>query len=190
MVTADFIVLGGGLILGVIGALVGFGKGLSVITKGVVGWIISFIGCYFLLGLVTELQFVKDFMLNIVNSLSANEAWWAKVLIAIRIDVIAVSAILFLIITLFRLLLVRLIKAIMEVDVLPMVIINKTLGLVLFVGFFLALGLTVFQIIAWVGGETAVKLASALEGSFLKLDQVYANNPMLSFIEIIKASKL
>jgi hypothetical protein len=40
------------------------------------------------------------------------------------------------------------------------------------------LALIVFQIIAWVGGESAESFLSQLSGSVFKIDNVFLNNPL------------
>ena len=185
MILADFIALAIVILFAVTGVMVGFGKGLELATNGLVGIIISIVACYFFLGMITEIGFVQNFMLGIVNALKNDGAWYATVLLAIRIDVVCVAVITFVLVQLVRILIINIIRAVAETDLLVMKIINKVLGAVLFIACALALALIVFQIIAWIGGETAISFASSLKGSAFALDGLFEVNPLKSLIDMI-----
>ena len=56
MLIADWVALGLILLFAVLGLLLGFGRGLRFFTKGIFGFIISVIFCYFLGGLIIKLR--------------------------------------------------------------------------------------------------------------------------------------
>ena len=58
--------------------------------------------------------------------------------------------------------------------------INRILGAVFFAAVFAAGLLIVFQIFAWIGGDTAANFLSNLDGSALLLDQLFLKNPLNS----------
>lgn len=70
MITTDYIMIGLIVIVGALGALLGFGKGIKILTGGIVGILTSIVNCYFLFGLISNLGFIKDFMNVIVEGLT------------------------------------------------------------------------------------------------------------------------
>ena len=186
MVLADGIILGIAVIAVALGTITGFGRGLEIISKGIFGKIFALVMCYFFIGLVIKIPAVSGLMENFVNMLQEDGQWYAHILLAIRVDIIAVVVGMFIVITVLRIIVVQLVKNVMETDNIAMEILNKTFGAILFLVLFCALALIVFQIIYWIGGETASNFANALKGSFMKLDVVFENNPINALVDTIR----
>ena len=95
----------------------------------------------------------------------------------IGIESIVLAVALFLIVQLVRVLIVNIIKGIVETNNVVIKLINKGLGLIFSLAFFIMVALIVFQIIHLIGGETAANFREYLTGA-LHLDYVFDNNPM------------
>ena len=175
MVLVDWIFIAGLLLFALIGLGLGFGKQLSFLTKGIFGVIISVVVCYFIFGLVYQLPFVQALLNKFRESLSSSEKPVVQFLLKIRVDIIAYAVALFVVVSIARLILVAIIKNVMEADTTVMKVINKTLGLVLGVAVFAALGLIALQIV-YLSGDGSVP--QGITGSFFKMDYIYTHNPL------------
>lgn len=177
----DWIFLAVLLVLVVLGALLGFGKVLKFVTGGIVGIIISIVLCYCFGGVILQLGFVSQMLTDLASH-------WADIdwLSAIHLEIIIYYVVLFILFTLIRIIIVRILKGVAETDVLVMRIINKLLGAVLMVAFgFLLMGL-VFQIIAFIGGDTATNFSNTLATSANAIVRpLYDLNPMRSLMAFI-----
>ena len=160
MITADIIVLVGCILFVLIGAMVGFGKGLKFFTSGIFGIIISAFVCYLIFGFVLNWGVVGDLLAKF------------------HIDKIVLAVVLFIIIQIIRVIIVKIIKGIVEIDNILFKIINKILGAAFMFVVALAILLIVFQIVAWIGGDTAANFAEQLKDSVFRLDDLFANNPL------------
>ena len=186
MVIADWIFIAGIVLFALVGVFLGFGKELDLLTKGVFGIIVSVIICYFVFGLVYNIPFVQALLLKFKETLVATEKPFVHFLFKIRIDIIVYAIALFLVVSGVRLVIVYIIKNVMEIDSKPMKIVNKSLGVILAVAVFFALGLIVMQIMYF---ATDGAVPDKLAGSFFRLDRIYANNPLAArIIEWLKAS--
>ena len=188
MITADVIVLVALLICIVLGSFMGFGKGLRLFTGGVFGRIISVVICYFLFGIVLSWGFVQDLLLRFTTMLSEKDTWICDLLLAIRIDMIVFAAVLFIVVQILRHLVVHIIAGVFEIDNKGVRVVNKILGVVLFVAFAAVFTLIIFQIIAWIGG-TDGGFYESLKGSAFGLDKIFTDNPLNSVFESIRASR-
>ena len=175
MVTADFIFIAGLVIFAVLGLALGFGKQLSILTKGIFGIIISIVVCYFVFGLVYNIPFVQSLLAKFKDYLVSTDKPIVQFLLKIRIDIIVYAVALFLVVTLLRIIIVLIIKNVMEIESTPMKIINKTLGLILGIAVCIAIGLIVMQIMYLSGDGT---VPEKMKGSFFHLDVLYLNNPL------------
>lgn len=177
MQIVDWIALGIILVLALIGVLLGFGKCLKIFTGGIIGFIISIVITYFLIGIVGSWGFVQSIMNSFSNALVSNGSGFCIFLNNIGIESIVLAIVLFLIVTLLRILLVNIIKGIVEIDNVVMKIINKVFGMIFFLAFFIMIALIVFQIIYLIGGDTAANFRETLSGG-LHLDALFDNNPL------------
>ena len=177
MAIIDYVFIGGVLLFALIGLGLGFGKQLSLLTRGILGLIISVFVCYLIFGLVYNIPFVQSLLEKFKQVLASSDKPVVSFLLKIRIDIIAYAVALFILVTLARILVVYIIKNVMEIESTPMKIVNKTLGLVLGVAVFFALGIIALQVIFLIYG-TEGGVWQAMEGSFFKLDYVYTHNPL------------
>ena len=181
MVIADWIFIAGILVFAGLGAFLGFGKQLELLTKGVFGIIVSVIICYFVFGLVYNIPIVQNLLLKFKEALAATEKPFVNFLFKIRIDIIAYAVVLFLVVSALRLVIVYILKNVMEVDSKPIRIANKTLGVILGIAVFISIGLIVMQIVFF-ASDGAVP--EPLQGSLFRLDRLYEHNPLAA--QIIK----
>ena len=177
MQIVDWIALGIILLVALIGIMLGFGKCLKVFTSGIVGIIISVVVTYFLIGIVGSWGFVQDLLGKFTQALGDNGSGFCIFLKNIGIESIVLAVALFLIVQLLRILIVNIIQGIAEANNVVMKIINKGLGMIFALAFFIMIALIVFQIIHLIGGETADNFRTYLTGA-LKLDYIFDNNPM------------
>jgi len=178
----DWIALAVLVVFAAIGALVGFGRGLKFLTGGIFGIIISVVLCYIFGSMLLGIPFIND----LLNKLADAIGGWS-----IAITVIY-YVILFVIFTLIRILIVKLIRKVAEADVLVMKIINRILGAVLLAGFGILLGLLALQIIYWVQAEPPLDYgnifyewmwdAETLKPSAI-VGEIYVNNPLAALAD-------
>ena len=140
MLMVDYIALAILVVFAAIGALVGFGKGLKFLTGGIFGIIISVVLCYIFGSMILGIPFVNDLLTKLAESIGG---WSIAVTVIYYI-------VLFVIFTLLRILIVKIVRKVAEADVLVMKIINRILGAVLLAAFGILLGLLALQIIYWV----------------------------------------
>lgn len=178
MLLADWIMLGVIAVVIILGLVAGFSGGLRFFTGGIFGVIISIIVTYFLLGVVNSWQFVQDLLAKLNDAMGLSEQACAV------IDQIILAVLLFVLVQILRIIIVKLIAGLFEIDNAFFKVINKILGIVVMAAVAAGIGLLVFQIIYWVGGETAHAVSQALDGSFFRLDWVYQHNPLRSLPDI------
>lgn len=188
MINADWIALGAIVLFALLGAIFGFGKGLKFFTSGIFGIVISVFVCYCLGGFVLELQFVQDLLAKISSGWVGKEGFFYDFLTKIHLEIIIYYIILFIVVCVLRRILVSLLKHVVEINFLPVKIINKVLGAALFVCAVTLLALVVFQIVYWVGGSTAENFRTVLADSAFKLDRLFENNPLNSIVEQVKST--
>ena len=181
MLTADIIVLIAFIVFALLGVIFGFGKGLKFFTGGIFGIIISIFVCYLIFGLVLDLGFVKG-LCNSFNEWLQESGSVGSFFASIHIDYVVLAIVLFIIVQIVRIIIVKIIKGVVETNNVVFKVINKVLGVVFFVLLLFAIILIVFQIAAWIGGDTSANFLAKLNGSFFGLDYVYENNPLLSVI--------
>lgn len=186
MVTADWVILIGALVFLVLGWLVGFGKGLKFFTKGIFGIIISVFFCYVFGGMILKLSFIQKILDAFIGAIT-DKGSFCDFLINIHIDIILYYIVLFIVAQLVRLVIVLILGSVVEIDNVVMKIINRTLGLIFFFGVFFILTLFAFQIVAWIGGDTAEDFVAHLSRGKLGLGSLYNHNPLLAIVERVKA---
>ena len=180
MLLADWIAVAVLAVALLLGLIAGFAGGLRFFTGGIFGIIISIIVCYFLYGVVSDWSFVNDLLVKLKDSVSAGNNVFTDFLINIHFEVIVLCIVMFIVIQILRIIIVKIIAGVMEINNPVFKVINKLLGMALMVAVAFMLGLIVFQIIYWVGGESAQQVTDAFENSVLKLDWLYENNPLRS----------
>ena len=178
MITADWIALAVIAGVAVIGALIGFGKGLKFFTSGIFGIVFSVFLCYILGGLIYGIPFVQD-LLNKFASLWEN----VHFLTVIHLEIIVYYILLFIVFQILRIIIVKILKGVFEAKFIVIRIINKVLGAVLLVGILVLLTLLVFQLVSWVGGDTAIQLDEMLSESGF-LGGLYRNNPLWALVNV------
>lgn len=186
MILADWIALGLVVVFAILGMLFGFGKGLKFFTSGIFGFIISIVVCYALGGIILNFGFVQDLLTSFRNVLVENGNGFCKFLLNIHIDIVVYYVALFITVTIIRLIIVKIIKSIVEINNIVLIILNKTFGVILFVGVLFMIALFVFQIITLIGGNTEANFLLKLSGSKLKLDWLFENNPFMAIIKFIR----
>ena len=186
MILADWIALGLVAFFCLLGMLFGFGKGLKFFTGGIFGIIISIVVCYALGGLIYNFGFVQDALGSMRTALEENGSGFCNFLLKIHIDVVVYYVGLFIAVTIIRLIIVRVIKSIVEIDNVVLIILNKTFGVILFLGVLAILTLFVFQIISLIGGNTEADFLLKLSGSKLKIDWLFEHNPFMTIIRYIR----
>ena len=140
MLMVDWIALGIIVVFAAIGALIGFGRGLKFLTGGIFGIIISVVLCYIFGSMILGVPFVNDLLTKLAESIGG----WSLVVTVIY------YVVLFILFTLIRILIVKIIRKVAEADVLIMKIINKVFGAILMAAFGVLLGMLALQIIYWV----------------------------------------
>ena len=177
MILVDYVAIGSFVLFGIVGAFIGFGKGLQVLTKGVFGIIISVVATYFLLDILLGISFVQDFMLKIKEFLSVQENAFCEFLVTIKFEHIVVAILLFVIMQILRKVVILIVSRMLESDNAVVKVVNKTLGAALSVTLMVGLSLLVMQIVYFSSGTQA---SSWFEGSFFRLDYLYIHNPLAS----------
>jgi hypothetical protein len=179
VLTADWVALCIVAVAALLGIILGFGKTLKIFTSGIFGIIISIIVCYFLYGIIINWPFTQDLMAKITDALANADNGFCDFLIKIRMDIIAICVGMFIIVQLLRIIIVAIIKNISETSNKVIRTINRILGMLLMIAIVVMLALIVFQIIAWVGGDSYQRFLDNLSGSVFKLDAVFLNNPLI-----------
>ena len=168
MGTIDAVTIIVAVLLAGLGLVVGFGRALKFFTKGIFGIILSVFVCVTFGGMIQGIPAVADWLSGLNASLG--DAW--GFLETIHFATVIFYIVLFVAVQILRILIVKFIVSIFSIDVLPMRIINRVLGMVLMVAAVLLLTLLVFAFIRAFGGD----ISASLEGSFL--GTLYHNNPV------------
>ena len=184
MSNLDLITLGVIMLTALIGAISGFGNGLKFFARGWLGRIISIIICYFLFGLVLKIPFVQDLLQKFVATLDG-EKWYLKILKYVRIDMIVFAVVLFFAVQLVKKLVVSLIDGLFSINTPFIRVLNKLLGVFIYLFLLLLLVLIVFQIAYLIDGADGA-IYQKTHGSLFGLDKLYLDNPLNMVIESIK----
>lgn len=189
MITADWVAVGLTAFFCLVGYIAGFGKGLKFFTSGVFGFLISVLVCYCLGGFIYKLGFVQELLAKLIAAMTGKNGF-CDFLIKIHIEVAVYYVVLFIIVSIIRVFAVLIIKSIVETDNAVLKVINRVLGMILFLAVFAMGALFVFHIISLLGGTTEAGFLEKLDGSFFRLDKVFEDNPVMTIIEYIRRSKL
>lgn len=180
----NIIILGVLLLAILLGVLLGFGKTLTFATGGIVGKIIATYFCYVLYSVVLNLPFVQNFISIFVEYLSSQDNFFFTILLFLRVELWLFGVLLFVAVQLIRMLIVRVIRGVFEIDTPVMKVINKVGGAIFMLAIVVSVLLVIGQILAWTTGVDG-PVYQYLEGSFLQLDYVFANNPLNGIFESI-----
>lgn len=187
LIVADFIFIGVAAVVAFLGWLIGFGKTLKFFTSGIFGILISVFVCYCLGGIIMNIGFVSDLLAKLAAVWGGKEGFFYEFLTKIRLEIVIYYVVLFVLVQLFRVIIVSALKNIAESEAKLMKIINRFFGaaLLLCMGFLITL--FVFQIIIWVGGSTLQNVKESFAGSALKLDYIFFDgNPLMHIVGYIK----
>ena len=177
MQIVDWLALGIILLSALIGLMLGFGKLLKWFTGGIVGIAISVVVTYFLIGIVASWPFVQALMGKLNSSMSSSSSGFVQFLARISTSKIILGIILFIIVQILRIIIVRIIKGIVEIDNPVIKVINRIGGMLFMLAVIVMLTLIVFQIVFWIGGDTASNFRNYLTGG-LKLNVLFDKNPL------------
>ncbi|MDE7257145.1 MAG: hypothetical protein K2N50_04235 [Clostridia bacterium] len=188
MQVIDWIAIGVVLVSVLFGVLFGFGKLLKFFTGGILGIIISVVVTYFCFGIVSSWVFVRDLMSKLLTAMQNANSPIVDFLLKIGIEKIILAVGIFIIVQILRIIIVRIIKGIVEIDNPVTKVINKLFGIVFMLAVACMVCLLVFHVIQLVGGETLNNVRADINGSVFKLDWVFDHNPLLWIIKRATAS--
>lgn len=179
----DWIFLGVLLVIAVLGAIMGFGKvfSLFVLNKYVRIFVAIFV-CYTFGGMILSIPFVNQMLADLASNWSH-----IKFLNLIHLEIIIYYIGLAIITIVLVIIFAKVVKGVSETNVKVIKILNKLGGVILFGALALILIFLVFQIIAWIGGNTDINFRNTLsQNANAIVGPLYANNPLLKLVEIIK----
>lgn len=179
----DWIAIGVVLAAMLLGLLFGFGKLLKFFTGGIIGIIISVVVTYFCFGVVSSWGFTRDVMAKLLESMQNANSAFLNFLIKIGIEKIILGIAIFIIVQILRIIIVRVIKSVVEIDNPVAKTVNRVFGIVLMLAVAIMVWLLVFHVIQLVGGQSAANVRANIDGSVFKLDWVYDHNPLKWIIE-------
>lgn len=174
----DWIAIGVVLAAVLIGLLFGFGKLLKFFTGGFIGFLISVVVTYFCFGVVSSWTFTRDLMGKLLTAMQGANSSFVNFLIKIGIEKIILAILIFIVVQILRIVVVKIIKSIVEIDNPVAKVVNKLFGVVFMLAIVCMLWLLVFHVIQLVGGQTAVDVRANIDGSKFRLDWVYDHNPL------------
>lgn len=183
MQVIDWIAIGVVLVSVLFGLLFGFGKLLKFFTGGIIGVLISIVVTYFCFGVVSSWGFVRDVMAKLLEAMQNADNSFVNFLIRIGIEKIILAVAIFIIVQIIRIVIVKVIKSIVEIDNPVAKTVNKLFGIVFMLAVACMVWLLVFHVIQLVGGQSAANVRTSISGSVFKLDWVYDNNPLKWIIE-------
>lgn len=179
----DWIAIGVVLVSVLFGLLFGFGKLLKFFTGGLIGVLISIVVTYFCFGVVSSWVFVRDLMAKLIGAMQNADNSIVNFLIQIGIEKIILAIGIFIVVQILRIIIVKIIKSIVEIDSPVAKTVNRIFGLVFMLAVACMVWLLVFHVIQLVGGQTAANVRAEINGSVFKLDWVFDNNPLRWIIE-------
>ena len=186
MCTADWIAIAVVIVSILLGAILGFGKLLSFMTNKIFGKVTAVFVCYTFGGMFMSITFVQDFLAWVASLWSNTDNFFCNFLTKIHPEVFIFYVILFIAVYWILKLLALLAKAILEIKFTPIKVINKIGGALLLTATAALIWLLVFQIIFWVGGQTADDLLANLQNSLFGLDKLFLNNPLLGLVQVVQ----
>ena len=182
MDTYSIIIIAGFAISLLLGFLLGFGKTLSFLTKGIVGIILSIFFCITFGGMIAKIGFVS----NLIAKGNAYFGEKAQILAKLNVATWIYYVILFFVAQIIRIIIVKIIKSIFEPkDKKSPIggvrnIINRVLGLLLFGAFFVLVVYLVMAVLALLTDVQGVSdmLATLQAKKFSFFLKMYEHNPI------------
>lgn len=178
----DWIFLGVLLAVVLVGALLGFGKVFSVfVVNKYVRIAVAVFICYTYGGMILSIPFVSQLLIDLRSN-------WSHIafLSALHLEIIIYYIVLFVLSVLLILIFSKIVKGVSETDVLPVKILNKVGGAILFGVLAFTLMFLAFQIIVWIGGNTAINFQNILAENAGKIVlPLYTHNPLLRLVELV-----
>ena len=174
----DWIAIGVVLVSVLFGLLFGFGKLLKFFTGGIVGVLISLVVTYFCFGVVSSWLFVREVMAKLLEAMQNANNSILDFLIKIGIEKIILAVAIFIVVQILRIIIVRIIKGIVEIDNPVAKTINRLFGIVFMLAVACMVWLLVFHVIQLVGGQSAANVRADIDGSVFRLDWVFDHNPL------------
>lgn len=188
--TLDWILIALIVLVPLGGVAIGGGKVIHTISEGIVGKILTFIVFYFTFGLVLNFSFVQEFLITIAQAIEELDSKILDFLVLkIRLEVVVFAIIFLVIVAILRRVVANLIEELLEIDNKGMKVVNKILGGLLSLFWLFVILLIVFQVLYMITGETG-SVYEFLSGSFLRLDDLYLNNPLNAIIKVFDVNKL
>lgn len=188
--TLDWILIALIVLVPLGGVAIGGGKVIHTISEGIVGKILTLIVFYFTFGLVLNFAFVQDFLITIAQAIEGLDSKVLDFLVLkIRLEIIVFAIIFLVIVAILRRVVANLIKELLEIDNKGMKVVNKILGGILSLFWIFVILLIVFQVLYMITGESGA-VYEFLSGSFLRLDDLYLNNPLNAIVKVFDVNKL
>lgn len=183
--TADWIAIGVIIVSIFLGALLGFGKLLAFLTNKVFGKVTAVFVCYTFGGMFMSIGFVQEFLVWVASLWSTQDNFFCNFITKLHPEVLIYYIVLFVAVYWILKLLALLAKAVLEIKVKPLKIINKVGGALLLTFTAVLIWLVVFQVIFWVGGSTSADFLQSLQHSLFALDKLFLYNPLLGLVKIV-----
>lgn len=183
--TADWIAIGVIILSITLGALLGFGKILAFLTNKIFGKVTAVFVCYTFGGMFMSIGFVQDFLKWVASLWSTTDNFFCNFLTKIHPEVFVYYIVLFIAVYWILKLLALLAKAVLEIKVKPLQVINKVGGALILTFTAVLIWLVVFQVIYWVGGTTAADMLNSLQHSLFALDKLFLYNPLLGLVKLV-----
>lgn len=184
MIAADYIAIGAACLFAVFGAVLGFGRCLRILNKGITGKVITLVVTYFIFGIVITMDQTKAAQAKFVEFLQSKDNAFCNFLVTIRAETILTGIIVFVAVMILQLIVVNVIAGILSADGKGVKLFNSILGVALGVAECIALALIVLEVLYLVGGGADGNMVETLKGSFFSLDKIYLDNPLSAIFRI------
>lgn len=183
----DYIVIGIALLSIIIGVVFGASKRIRKSPSGIISFLLTLITAFTVLTLVLNIPNVKEWLKNLTDNMLEADNWFLTFLVNIRIEIIVLGIIITAIIMVIKFKVCDLIADYLELDNKLSVLLNKTLGVVLSLATTAVIFLITLEIIYLINGNSGWGY-DTVNGSLLKIDYLYENNPIIGVYNYIKSS--
>ncbi|MBR6071808.1 MAG: hypothetical protein IKP77_03125 [Acholeplasmatales bacterium] len=183
----DYIVIGIALLSIIIGIVFGASKRIRKSPSGIISFILTLITAFTVLTLVLNIPNVKEWLNSLTYKMLEADNWFLTFLVKIRIEIIILGIIITALIMLIKFKVCDLIADYLEMDNKLSSALNKTLGVVLSLVTSLVIFLVTLEIIYLINGNSGWGYET-VNGSLLRIDYLYENNPIIGVYNYIKSS--